>query len=144
MAQIRCLPDDAVPRREQSTRDGKEETAKGVGTGAGTRAGTGISTREEMGVRTGAGTGTRIEMKAEERESLGTFEVVKEVGQKTLEGGRRQRVTSNHNRYYINRPDAPARTSSHANDQSPGTGRKGQDRRRRRRTKEVQEAPEEL
>ena len=38
----------------------------------------------------------RVEMKLEGRESLGTSEVVKEVGRKTREGGRRQRVTSNH------------------------------------------------
>ena len=49
-------------------------------------------------VRAEAGTGTRIEMKVEGRESLGTFEVVLEViemGRKTREGGRRQRITRN-------------------------------------------------
>ena len=37
-------------------------------------------------------------MRVEGRENLGTSEVVIEVGWKTLEGGRRQRVISNHSR----------------------------------------------
>ena len=51
-----------------------------------------------MGARTGVGTGTRIEVIEEGRESLGTLQVVIEVGRKTREGGRRQRVNSNHSR----------------------------------------------
>ena len=39
-----------------------------------------------------------ILMRVEGRESLRTYEVVIEVGRKTPEGGRRQRVSSNHSR----------------------------------------------
>ena len=47
-----------------------------------------------MGARTGAGTRSRIDMNVEGKESLGTFKVVIEVGWKTREGKRRQRVAS--------------------------------------------------
>ena len=47
---------------------------------------------------TSAGMGTRTEIREEGGESLGTFQVVMEVGRKTRGGWRRQRVTSNHNR----------------------------------------------
>ena len=57
-----------------------------------------MSTGAGMEVRTGVGTGTIIYIKVEGRESLGTSEVVLDVGRKTREGGRRQRVTSNHSR----------------------------------------------
>ena len=46
-----------------------------------------MSTRTGIGARTGAGTGTRIEIRAEQKVSLGTFEVVIEVGRKTLQRG---------------------------------------------------------
>ena len=83
------LPDDVVPREEQGTRDGNEEMTTGTRTrvGTGTRANTGMSTRTGIGARTGAETGTRIEMRAEQKVSLGTFEVVIEVGRKTLQRG---------------------------------------------------------
>ena len=49
-----------------------------------------------MGAKTGVA--TRIEMRVERGESLGTFEVEIEVGRKTREEGRRQRLTRNHSR----------------------------------------------
>ena len=56
-----------------------------------------------MSTRAGNGddrTTNRIEMRAEGRESLKTYEVVIEVmGRKTREGGRRQGVTSNFSSY---------------------------------------------
>ena len=55
-----------------------------------------MRTRAGMGARTGAGTGMGVEMKVEGEESLRTSEVVKDVGRKTREGRRCQRVTSNH------------------------------------------------
>ena len=91
----RRRPVDGVPRGEQGTRDGREETVMGTGTGAGTGGNTrtGMSTRVGMGAGTGAGTGertgTRVEMRVGGRESPGTYEVVIEVGFKTREGGRR-------------------------------------------------------
>ena len=69
----RRLSNGVVPRREQGTR----------------------GARKEMVTGTGAGAGTRMEMRVEGRESLGTHEVVIEVGPKMREDGRRQRVTSN-------------------------------------------------
>ena len=74
-----------VPRGELGTRNGKEETLTGTETGEGTRGGksTGMSSRVRMEARTGVGTETRIYMRVVERESLGTFEVVIEVGRKT-------------------------------------------------------------
>ena len=85
---------DVVPGREQGTTGEKEKTMTGTGTeaGTGTRTSTEMSTNAEMG----AITGTIIAMRVEGRENLGTSEVVMEVGWKTLEGGRRQRVISNH------------------------------------------------
>ena len=44
------------------------------------------------------GVGVRMEMRVERGDNLGTYGVVIEVGRRTREGGRRQRVTSNHNR----------------------------------------------
>ena len=76
-------------------REGGNGDGTGTGAGTGMRASTGMDTRIGMGVRTGAGTGTTIETRVERRESLGTYEMVIEVGRKTREGGRRQRVTSN-------------------------------------------------
>ena len=73
-------------------------TGMGTGTGTGGRTGTGIRTRAGMEARTEAGTGMVIERSVERRESLGSFEVVIEVGRKTQEGERCQRVTSNHSR----------------------------------------------
>ena len=64
-----------------------------------------------------------------EEEILRTYEVVIEVGRKTREGGR---------------PDAPARPSHHAKDQSAWTGGEGQDQGGRRRGEEAQETPQEL
>ena len=62
-----------------------------AGTGTGertrTRTSTEMSTRVAMGTRTRVETGTRIEMKVDRRESLETFEVVKEADQKTRERG---------------------------------------------------------
>ena len=82
----RRLPDDVVPRGEQGTKDGRDETVTGTETGGrtGRRMCTGMSTRVGMGAGTGAGageiTGTRIETRMEEGESpLGTYEVVIEV-----------------------------------------------------------------
>ena len=46
----------------------------------------------------GTGTETIIEIKMEGRKSLGTSEVMVEVGWKTRERGRRQRVTRSHSR----------------------------------------------
>ena len=86
-----------APKEEQGTGDGKEKTV----TGTGTRAGTGtrmMSTRARMGAKARGRTETRIEMRVEGRESLGTSKVVTEIGWKTREGGRPQRVTSNHTR----------------------------------------------
>ena len=88
----RGLSDDVVPRGEQGTRDGKDETVTGIGTEAG------LSTSAEVGTRTGARAGTRTERRVKGRESLGTFEVVIDVGRKTRKGKRRQRVISNHSR----------------------------------------------
>ena len=51
-----------------------------------------------MEARAATGVGTRTEMKAVGRESLGTFEVVKEVGRRTRVRRRRQRITNNHSR----------------------------------------------
>ena len=86
---------NVVPRGEQGTTDGREETVMGTGTGAGTERGTstGMSTRVRMGARTGArtgtgeSTGTIIEMGVQERESLGTYELLIAVDRKTREGG---------------------------------------------------------
>ena len=64
----------------------------------GTRTGEEMGASVGMGARTGVGTGTGIEMSMEGRESLGTYEVVKEVGRKTRKEGRRQRATINHSR----------------------------------------------
>ena len=41
---------------------------------------------------------TIIEMRMEERQSPGTYEVVIGVGRYTRDGGRHQRVTTNHSR----------------------------------------------
>ena len=80
--------------------DGRKEIVTGTETGAGTgmktRAGT--STRVGMGARTGARKGMRIEMRVEGSESGGTYKKRIEVDRKTREGGRRQRVISNHSR----------------------------------------------
>ena len=85
----RRVLNDVGSRPEQGTRDGREETVTGTGTGLVTemRTGTGMTTRAGMGVRTGVGTGARIEIRVKRRESLGTYEGVIEVGQKTREGG---------------------------------------------------------
>ena len=101
----RSPPDDVIPREEQGTRGGREETVTGTGAGTGTRMGT----RTGMGKKTGAGTRTRVEMRLERRESLGTYQVVIEVievGRKTRERGRRQRVTSSRSR----KPRRPSET----------------------------------
>ena len=96
----RRLPDDIITRGEHGTRDGEEEMVTRTGTGSGTetRMRTEVSTREGMGARTGARKGTIIEMVVERREGMGKFEVVIEVGRKTRERERRQRVTSDHSR----------------------------------------------
>ena len=73
-------------------------TGTGTGAGTGTKTSTGVITSGGMGARTGSGTGTIIEMRVEGRESSGNFEVVIEMGRKTREGGRLQRVMSNHSR----------------------------------------------
>ena len=68
----------------------------GTGTGIETKTGTGMGTRAVMGARTGAGTGTGIERRVEGRDILGNYEVAIEVGRKTRERERRQRVTGDH------------------------------------------------
>ena len=68
-----------------------------------------------------AGTGTRIEMRVGVRESLGTYEVVIEVGRKTREGGRRQRVTSNRSR----KTRRPSETVVSCEGLEPRDGRRG-------------------
>ena len=59
-----------------------------------------MSMRVGMGTGTGAGTlermGMSIDMRMEGKESRGTYDVALELGRKTREGGRRQRVTSHH------------------------------------------------
>ena len=63
------MPDDALPREEQGTRDGRKITVTETGTGAG------MSTRVVIKVRTGAGTGagmwgrtgTIVEIRVHER-----------------------------------------------------------------------------
>ena len=51
-----------------------------------------------MRAKSVAGTETIIYMRVEGRDSLLTFEEVREVGWKTRERGRHQRIRSNHNR----------------------------------------------
>ena len=80
----RCPPNDAVPRGEQGTRDGGEETR--------TETGTGMRTRTEISTR--AGMGARIEMRVERRENPGSYEVVIEVDRRT-QGGPEATPTSN-------------------------------------------------
>ena len=77
-----------MSRGDQSTRKEKEEIVTGRGAGVGVGAGTRTSARP--------GTWTRREMRLDGKESPGTFKVVIEEGQKTLEGGPRQRVASNY------------------------------------------------
>ena len=56
-------------------------------------------TRAGMRTRTGTETRTRLKKRVEGRESQGTLEAgVIEVGWKAEEGGRHERVTSNHTR----------------------------------------------
>ena len=80
------LSDDMVPRRDQGPRDGRKAMMTGTGTGAGmgTMTSTGIKMGKRvgmgMGARTGVGTGTIVETMAEEGDSLGTCEMVIEVG----------------------------------------------------------------
>ena len=94
----RRLPDDVVPKGEQGIGYEREETVTGTGMGAGTgtRSSTELNTRWGIGARAEAGEWTRVKMSAEGIDSLGTFEVVIEAGRKSWEGGRRQRVSSNH------------------------------------------------
>ena len=77
-----------VPREQQGTRGGKEETGTGTETRAGTemRMSTLMSTRAGIGTRTGAGMGTRIAMRVEGRDRLRTLEVVIKMDWKTQEG----------------------------------------------------------
>ena len=76
---------------KQDTRDRREETV----TGTGTRAGTGGRTRTGEGTGTGAGgrAGTIIDMRVEERESLGTDETV--IGSGSEDARERATPTSN-------------------------------------------------
>ena len=76
------------------------------------------------GTGTGAGTGARLEMRVEERESLGTYEVVTvviEAGWKTREGGQRQLLTSNHSR----KTRRPSETVASCGGPEPRDGRRG-------------------
>ena len=69
-------------------------------TGKGTRQSIvmGSRTRAGTGVGTGAKIRSRIDKRVEGRERLRIYELVIRVGRKTREGGRRQRVASNHSR----------------------------------------------
>ena len=53
---------------------------------------------QECERESGAGTGTKTERRVKGRESLRAYEVVIKGGRKIREGGRRQRVPSNHSR----------------------------------------------
>ena len=79
-----------VARGEQGIRDEGEETVTGTGTGAGTGTRTRTATGKRTGVRgegeNGSGARTRIERRVEERESMGTYEVVIEMGWKMHDG----------------------------------------------------------
>ena len=59
----------------------------GAGAGVGTRTRTGMSTRAGIGARMVATTVKRIESRMEGSKILGSYEVVMEVGRKTLGGG---------------------------------------------------------
>ena len=86
----RRLSDDVVPIGEPGPRDGREEPGKGTGagveveSGTRTRMGTGMRTVMEMGM--GAVTGTRMKRRVEGKQSLGTCEVIADVGRKTEKG----------------------------------------------------------
>ena len=121
-----------IPMEEQGTRDEREEMSTGMETGAGTgtRTSTGMSSRAGMGAKTGVG--VRIEMRVERGDNLGTYGVVIEVSRKTREGGRRQRVTSNHNRKTRRPSETVALCGrSKSRDRRRGTGSGGAEERRK-------------
>ena len=113
-----------VPRREQGTRDGGGDGNEKEG---------GINTR--AGTRAKAGAGTKTVRRVEGRQSLGTFEVVIEVGRKMRERGRRKRVNSNCSR----KTRRPSETVASYGGPEPRGGRRGtgsgrvKERRRRAR-----------
>ena len=93
----------------EGTRDGREETATGTGTGQGGGNEDGYRNENEgrhegeKGSENGRGNRTEngdeiMEIEVEERESLGTYEVVINVGRKTRGVRRSQGVTGNHSR----------------------------------------------
>ena len=122
-----------IPKGEQGTRDRREETVTGAGamvrTGGTTSTGMGTRQRIVMGARTRAGTGvetgarirSRIDKRVEGRECLGIYELVIRVGRKTREGGRRQRVASNHSR----KARRPFETVASCRGQDRGEWRRG-------------------
>ena len=78
-----------------------------------TRVGMAARTAAGMAAGMAAGAGTRRERERErERESLGTYEVVTEVGRKTREG----RATPTSNSNHSCKTDAPARPLHHTED----------------------------
>ena len=101
----RYLPYDEVPRGEPGTRDGREETVTGTGTGAGTES------VDENGEGGGGGGGA---------ESPVTYEVMVEVGRKTRERGRRQRLTRSHTR----KTRSPSEAVASCGGPEPGNGRR--------------------
>ena len=95
----RSLFDDAVLRKEQGTRRGREETVTGTSNEArtGTIKKTGTGTRTGMGAELGTGTRAKTERRVEGKESPGgnqRSDSLGGIGRKMRERGRRRRVSS--------------------------------------------------